>query len=263
MFRLSAFVVSVLLLALPNEIVAQPTLVFDPALSNQQETELQALLEEVLARFESRLGYQFEPSTVMVFSADPAFLARDQTRRTGGSYSRKLQAFQSWINAEAGYRRIHVNLGGETWQRRQDRRPLLTHELFHILQHELVGSRSRNCCQPDRVSSVGPTWLHEGSADYFERVVTGRDMKGYLQHARQQVRNLGGRQLDLLETRNGMNAVENSYAIGAYAVSQLVERAGISSVFSFYQGLGRGQRWDRAFESAFGQTPSDFYADFH
>jgi hypothetical protein len=59
-----------------------------------------------------------------------------------------------------------------------------------------------------------------------------------------------------------MNAVKNSYDIGAYAVSQLVASSGNGSVFAFYQGLGRGQRWERAFESAFGQAPAEFYAGF-
>ena len=87
-------------------------------------------------------------------------------------------------------------------------------------------------------------------------------MNGYLRFARQQVGTLQGRELSILETRNGMNAVENSYDIGAYAVSILVDSAGPSSVFSFYQGLGRGERWQRAFEEAFLMKVETFYENF-
>lgn len=260
MRRLQVVLFSIFFLALPVKLVAQPALVLDPALSSQQEAEIRSVVGEVLGQYERRLNFRFKPNTVMVFSADPAFLARDYAQRTKSSYSRKLEAFESWIDAEAGYRRMHVNVGGQQWQRRENRQPLISHELFHILQYEIVGSRSRNCCQPDRVSSIGPTWLSEGSANYFERLVTGRDMNGYLRFSRQQVGNLRGRQLDVLETRDGMNSVDNSYEIGAYAVSLLVDEAGANSVFSFYQKLGRGQQWETAFANAFGQTADEFYA---
>jgi hypothetical protein len=262
LFKIPALLVSLILLAPPNNLAAQPTLVLDPALSDQQLSEIQSVTGDVLTAFERSFSFQFQPSIVMVFSSDPVFLARDLSRRTGGPYEDNLRAYQNWIHAEAGYRRIHVNMASQSWQNRQDRRPLIAHELFHVLQNELIGRRSANCCDPARIGSIGPTWLTEGSANYFERIITGRDMNGYLRFARQQVGNLGGNQLNVLETRNGMDSISESYDIGAYGVSQLIKRAGASAVFSYFQALGRGQRWERAFEGAFGLPHEEFYDGF-
>lgn len=90
---------------------AQATLILDDALSEQQGVEIRQVVKAVTERYGLMLRYQFEPSTVMVFSTNPSFLARDHTNRTGGGYAEKLQAFQNWINAEAGYRRIYVHVG--------------------------------------------------------------------------------------------------------------------------------------------------------
>lgn len=260
--RLRNIAITLLLCLTPAFSSAQPTLLLDDALSDRKLNEIRQVVDDVTERYLEVLGYQFQPSTIMVFSSNPSFLAREHTNSTGSSYAENIQAFQNWINAEAGYRRVYVHVGKEGWQNRQDRRPLIAHELFHILQNELIGRRSQDCCKPDRVGSVGPTWLSEGSANYYEHVILGRDTTGYIQFARRQIADLQGRPLSILETRDGMNSVANSYDIGAYAVSILVDTAGPSSIFSFYQGLGRGNRWQRAFEDAFSIKPQTFYENF-
>lgn len=252
----------------PTSLLADPTMIVDPSMSAATTSEFQSAFSTALDDYRRYLGYEFPSSVVAVVSDRPEFVARQYADRRNANYAQKLQSFQQWIYGEATYRGIYYNLSNREYNNRadttvrQNRIRSINHELFHILQYELVGTRSRNCCVPDRVPSVGPIWLMEGSASYFARVIGGERINDYIRFSRGQVRNLGGRNLDFLEIRRGMNEIQNGYEISAYATHLLVEQNGANSVIQFYQLLGQTGNWQSSFEAAFGQTPQQFYATF-
>jgi hypothetical protein len=143
---------------------------------------------------------------------------------------------------------------------------MLAHEAFHLIQYELVGAKSRSCCNQERVSIVGPTWLTEGSAEYamyrHQSDVHGQNLRGMLNRSQTTVQQYQG-SLATLEVGNEFYSIRNSYSIGAFATHMLVEIAGPSSVPQFYLALRRSSDWKRAFESAFGLSVDEFYLRFN
>lgn len=140
---------------------------------------------------------------------------------------------------------------------------VIAHELFHVLQYELVGPRARNCCEPNsRIPIVGPIWMMEGAAQYvmlhFEHYATGRTLAGTMNWVAQQRWAFKGTLADL-ETRDQMSQHENGYWVGMMAAYRLSQKNGISSLADYWRAIGDGQSWQKALETAFGWSKEDTY----
>ena len=239
-----------------------------PGVSDAQENTVRNGLSDSFQYFGRAFGYQFKGPANAYVSSDPTFLATAMVRERRIS-NWLAEATREWTNNrenEAAYQHLLMRSSGSAFRNgRSDVQRMLAHEAFHLIQYELVGAKSRSCCDQERVSVVGPTWLMEGAAEYamfrHQADVHGQNLSRMLSRSRaiaQQYRN----SLANLEVGNQFYAVRDSYSIGAFATHMLLEIAGQSSVPQFYLALRRSGNWKRAFESAFGLSVEEFYLRF-
>ncbi len=144
-----------------------------------------------------------------------------------------------------------------------NRETAFAHEYFHAIQHDLGGSHWR----------MTPEWMLEGAAEYAEvvhraRSRTGLSLAGELQHKRAWITSslvqhdppsLSG--IKTFEAFHSLPAALG-YRLGFLAVDWLVERFGEQSMLDFFAALPGVQRWQEAFEPAFGMTSDDFEKQF-
>jgi hypothetical protein len=152
---------------------------------------------------------------------------------------------------------IYIATGAMGWHYAPPLRKLQTviHEYVHLIHWQL-----------DPAATM-PLWFVEGSAEYLAWFAIDRLGLLDLEIARDfWIGSLAGNQalagvpLAALE----QPAIEGSasvYEIGAWAVSRLVDTAGIDALFAYFPGLPGTVRTD-AFVQAFGLSIADFYAAF-
>ncbi len=236
--------------------------VFGPDVTSAQKNRIFKAVERAEAQLRKKYSFQSATGTILFASSDTQFLAEYYCKQRGCSAPRKKQSIDKWIFGEAFYRGVMINLSSKQAKRQGDIENAIVHELFHVFQYEQVGSKSKRCCAQDRVSVVGPTWLMEGSADYFQNSMDRGALRRLLSHGKKSKRQLGNLGLKGMETRNGINSVNDGYAIGAYATSLLIKQSGEASIAEFYRNLGRGQNWTTAFNKSFGVSVPEFYQNF-
>ncbi len=242
---------------------AEVRLVVGPGVTKAQLKTIEGAMTTAQNALKKRYGFVPAVGTTVFISDDAQFLATQYVQFNGrGSVSQKQAAFENWISGEAVYRGVFINLGNAHNQNKRNLEQNVAHELFHVIQYELVGPKSRSCCDPNRVSVAGPTWLMEGSASYFHASFDRSFFRGFISHGRNNRRGMGQAGLASLETFRGTNAFQDAYPVGAYAVSLLIKQAGEASVPNYYAEIGRGAGWEDAFETAFGISSQAFYASF-
>lgn len=239
-----------------------------PGVTESQEDTVKNGLSNSFQYFGRAFGYQFNGPANVYVSSDPKFLATAMVRERQIS-NWLAEAIREWTNNrenEAAYQHLLMRSSGSAFRNgRSDVQRMLAHEAFHLIQYELVGSKSRSCCNQERVSIVGPTWLMEGSAEYamyrHQSDVHGQNLRSMLNRSQATVQQYQG-SLATLEVGNEFYPIRNSYSIGAFAIHMLVEIAGPSSVPQFYLAFRRSSDWKRAFESSFGLSIDEFYLRF-
>ena len=139
----------------------------------------------------------------------------------------------------------------------------IAHDYFHAIQHDLGGSHWR----------VTPEWMLEGAAEYADVVHragsgAGLSLAAELQHERAwSTSSLREHDLPPLSGIKTFEAFHSSpaalgYRLGFLAVDWLVERFGEQPMLDFFGALRGVQRWQEAFEPAFGITSDDFEKQF-
>lgn len=267
MFYRIAFVIA--LLVAPVHLSAQAFEVHSgPGVTGSQQDTVTNGLTESFRYFERAFGYQFNGPANVYMSSDPRFLATAMVRerKISNWLAEATRAWTSNRENEAAFQHLLMRTSGSAFRNgTRDVQRMLAHEAFHLIQYELVGAKSRSCCDQERVSVVGPTWLMEGAAEYamyrYESDVHGRNLRSMLNRSEASAQQYRG-SLATLETGDAFYAAGNAYDIGAFATHMLVEIAGPSSVPQFYLALRRSGNWKRAFESAFGLSVDAFYARF-
>ncbi len=143
---------------------------------------------------------------------------------------------------------------------------LLTHEMFHILQHQLAGS-----LEPHET----PAWMDEGTAMWTEwRVPSEFHISSIVSYRTYLNRLLD----DAARSSVTLPSIEAhshnwAYRLGHLASRQLAELTSVDSITEFYrlmhpQIIGDERRWveqpqwKEAFETAFGLTTVEFYEHF-
>lgn len=152
---------------------------------------------------------------------------------------------------------LYIATGAMGWHYAPALRKLQTviHEYVHLIHW-----------QEDPAGTM-PLWLVEGSAEYLAWYAIDRLGLLDLEIARDfwigsTVASpvLAGVPLSALE-RPTINGSASVYEIGAYAVSQLVDRAGVASLFEYIALAGGPHQFD-AFAAVFGLPLASFYAEF-
>lgn len=142
----------------------------------------------------------------------------------------------------------------------KDRSLVLAHEYVHVLQHQLAEGASR-----------GPAWLSEGVAVYGEalhRAVLQQGLtasEGLDERRREEAALLV--RLAEIPVLRGLERVDDPaerihYRLGLLAADWLAQRAGAEALADYYRRLPSVERWQEAFENAFGLGLDDFYAAF-
>jgi len=137
------------------------------------------------------------------------------------------------------------------------RRRIVYHEYFHLVQRFLSGNRS------SQGGAGPPMWLIEGSARYFEFAVVQENLDTF---RRTQVRRWAALPpLAELERAGGAvttGGTGEAYTVGAVASDFLVNTYGRGLLqHDFWVALA-DRTWELAFKDAFGIDVEDFYAEF-
>ena len=123
----------------------------------------------------------------------------------------------------------------------------LSHEYFHVLQHELAG----------RAREQVPGWLLEGTAMWAHYAVFDKPEPGF------EEAQVGTDELDLA-TR--ADRYDYAHSVGFAAVAILVNSAGSGSIVDVWQSLGQSakaeQHWTAGFARAFGVSYPAFLTEF-
>lgn len=171
--------------------------------------------------------------------------------KTGGSTDFIHQVMADGGGAFAGPGRVYVVPAGTSYDSmRYERRVLIVvHEMWHTVQYALMHG----------AQDPGPTWLREGSAEYvgysavldagIEASSVRRDTIWAVQHDFASVP---------LESSTGSAA----YNEGFLATERLVALKGIGSLVAYWTAIGNGTPWETAFQTTFGMSTQQFYADF-
>ncbi len=141
----------------------------------------------------------------------------------------------------------------------KNRRLVLAHEYFHVLQDDLAVD-----------ASWGPVWLTEGAAVYGEalhRAIVeqgltaseGLDYRRRWEAARVLISG-DGSPLASFETVDSAERLH--YRLGFLAADWLAEDAGVAALAEYYKQLPESDSWQEAFEEAFGTSVADFYETF-
>jgi hypothetical protein len=143
----------------------------------------------------------------------------------------------------------------DTWTASTERKELAAHEYAHTWQYSVGG---RQCMVG------GPRWLTEGMAEslaYRSLVDAGLIPAANMDvFTKRQLRNARYVTLQSLET--SWPADVNPFAMGYLAVDRMLAANGQLALRDWCSRVGRGESWQSAFTSAFGQTPAAFYASY-
>lgn len=227
----------------------------------------------VLELNEQLFGYRLIGPVNAYASSDPEFIAKAKMKERSIPKSYLSQQILAWTNErnhEAGYRFLLMKTNSQAFRggAKPQKGPLhqmLSHEVFHLIQYELVGSKARKCCNQNKVSVVGPTWLMEGSADYAMWLYSNAKFQMPMRRAVDEMRRKSAEykdSLSALETGNTFYQTQNAYFVGGYATHLLVKKGGPKNIISFYTSLRRTNSWKESFSAAFGLSVEDFYKEF-
>lgn len=248
---------------------------YGSAVSDAEKAEIEDDIQNVGEQYLARLG--IAPSRVDVRAYGDA---TEGAQAYATFYGMPLdQAQQQWAGQVASAGReghcgavvLFVNMANSFWQSAgaAARAKVLSHELYHVAQNALVGPPGVIGGGGDtQVPRGGPQWLIEGSAEYSGYAAAGA--AGLLDFATTRTGELGATAttddpLTQFDTRADVNAAPHPgaiYTIGFTAVDLLVQRRGVVALAAYWRAIGSGSSWDVAFQTVFGETVQQFYADF-
>ncbi len=139
------------------------------------------------------------------------------------------------------------------------RRSTTAHEVFHIIQDNL--SEMSFSLGPDHPKAI-PTWLIEGSANYYGfYVVNQMGFNDYKESrsSRNWYDYKSGPQVPLIEYNNFSS---DPYTIGQLATEYLVASAGFESLMNIFKLSKTEKTFSSAFKKAVGISLDEFYLKF-
>jgi hypothetical protein len=148
------------------------------------------------------------------------------------------------------------------------KRKVVVHEVYHALQFE------RRWIGQQNPQAQGPMWLIEGVPELIAyRALDSRGLLSYSTAQGCQVKEFSDFALRSPPGLPNLNAVETPgawgstqgplYALAMTGVDQLISSRGLGAFNTYMDSIANGANpWETAFQSAFGQTASAFYAQF-
>lgn len=144
-----------------------------------------------------------------------------------------------------------------------------THEYFHLIQYRLTEPFTLIDRPDDQTPGGGPRWLLEGTASLVsDKILEANGLANYEsgKRAAQVASAKSSSSLQSLESWTGMTAADGgtgtAYQIGYAASDLLVSTSGLSSLATFWSGIGSGLTWQESFRRAFNRTVDAFYTEF-
>ncbi|MEL7254176.1 MAG: peptidoglycan-binding domain-containing protein [Pseudomonadota bacterium] len=154
----------------------------------------------------------------------------------------------------------------DAWARdlRMELGALLTHEYFHFIQHVLSKEKERGGKTADGQMLMGPAWLLEGTAEYFELRYWRSRRPNFFGPSIASLQKIYREHRVTLKDLDAFGTVRTleRYRIALLAVELLAARAGEGALIDFWRRLGAGQTREAAFLQTFGVELSAFKADF-
>lgn len=164
------------------------------------------------------------------------------------------------ITTSPGWTRASPIIGiGGPGPIKEGRYHTVVHEIFHVLQREVDGYRGDF-----------PHWLNEGGAHYIAaRVLAENNLYDWAKIREGHVF-LAPRIRETLSSMESAAGFYNkptadNYSLGFLATEFLTRNLpddGIPALINFWQELGKGSNWRRAFANSFGRSPDQFYGEF-
>jgi len=161
-------------------------------------------------------------------------------------------------------------LGNQGWNANGPilKRKIVIHETYHLLQFE------RRWLGLPNGQGSGPSWIIEGSAELVAyRALDSRGLLPYSTSQGCQVKeftDFGTQQppglpnLDAVESTDAWSRTPGPlYALAMTGMDQLLSGRSLTSLNTYMDAIANAANpWPAAFQSAFGQTSSSFYAQF-
>lgn len=224
--------------------------------------------------FQSRLGTTVTRTTNVFVFDDIELLVDAYMEFLEIPSSQRSIIVDRWTNdchGEAGFGYIFQCTGHPDWDTdafgfglRNQRIKFILHEYIHVLQFDLAGPQP-DCCQSDQVSTIGPAWLVEGTAEYLNFLFFGDqgvlDFRRFMQGQQDFAKSISA-SLRELETQQGLRSEAGRGALAVVAVDFAVSLAELRALVDFWQAIGGGASWQTAFNSSFGLSIDEFYQEF-
>jgi RTX calcium-binding nonapeptide repeat (4 copies) len=243
---------------------APATYEFGPEVTPSQQGAVRDALDLGARYYHTALGRDVPPFQVWAYT-DAETLARLFAEKSGEARSVE-DARNLWASliAHAGTSGLWV---GPQWfsQQSANGKKILAKEEFMILLYGIAGSNSLNSGQDD-IPRAGPRWLSEGTGELAAYLAVSSAGLASMSAVRadwaQRAKSSPVPLQRLAILRGQFEAGSNAWGIMALAVERLVGEGGLAKMLSFYEAVGRGEAWDRAFATVFGKSLDAFYLEF-
>ena len=246
---------------------------FGPDVSVPLARETAAALLQADRVLDIVVGYRLKEPPAIYISADAGWMTDGYAERTPlqpGERQQREAQFAACNGGEANFRVMFMctesKVFSEDWfgvGARTQHAFALVHELFHVVQNELIGPAAGGCCnETQSLSRIGPTWLVEGGAEYvaFHLLAASgwKNLGKEMQHQAAEAEKSGLTASDV-ELRGAYYANGDASFVGLAATYELLGTTGPQALPRFWAALGKGNDWQTAFEAAFGITAQSFY----
>ena len=251
-----------------------PRLVFPGGASQALQARVREDLEAVLSYYRDQYGIQADPDFTIYVAKDVDALIqayKDDGEEVDDAYETDERAQWDSVGNAGGWARVdeRIVVKQSAWLDDPSTfefawtRSLLTHEYFHVLQHQLA----------DNWSNWSIAWLVEGTAEWAEggHGVTG-DQQTWEERREGYQSGITHYSPTLHKTER--RTVGWEYQLGWLAIDRLTAAHGVDSWLEFWRRLtateigptGRWSsepHWQAAFHEVFGLEVHEFYADFN
>ena len=247
----------------PTDIL--PRLVFPGGASTALQARVREDVEAVLNFYRDQYGIQANPDfTIYVAKNVDALIQAYKDDGRGFTETSTRAQWTTLVGWASANREIVIK------QSTPDHRYVLTHEYFHTVQFQMAESYDVERVQPQWIEQ--PQWIVEGMAMWAEGEHEVLDRKRTRTALRNKYTSTIATNAPSLRAAERENA-SWQYDLGWLATEHLTADAGSDSWIEFWRqfasaGIGPHRRWTSTldwrttFQNVFGQTVSEFYAEF-
>ncbi len=233
--------------------------------------EYKLLLDKTMEFYQTVFALSPVKPTIIIVAPDEASYAQVLQRELVMMPEQAIRTAKSSSGLSAGSKPIVViNVQG-TRASVYDRIGVLTHEMFHQMQRQLIGSQMITPHFQSPTAIAPHEWLVEGSARMAENLIHQWMGEGSLVTLRHNLINtlayakLKADPLQLQDHTAWQSLVEQRlypYETATLMTDYLMQKTGNQAVLNYFALLGTTANRDTAFQLAFGVKQTQFIADF-